>query len=96
MVVFNDQLGKFFDDIISVFPDDSDLKIAQVSLLGIRKANPKFIMYIWHSHISTPYQAEIEKGNIDFFINKDYAADLKDNLNAHSILSKIFCITRTN
>ena len=89
LTVFNDQLGKFFDDIISIFPDDSDLKVAQVSLLGIRKANPKLIISIWVTYISIPYKVEIENGNIDFFINKDYSVDLKDNASALSILSKI-------
>ena len=87
--IFNQQLDYFFDDIVNLFPDDTDLKLAQFSLITIRKANPKLIISIWDSHITKTYGEEIEKGNINFFIEKDYSEDLKKNSNASIILSKI-------
>ena len=87
--VFNEQLSKFFDDIIAVFPNDKDIVIAYVSLMSMRKLNPKLIIGIWNSYIGRPYKEEIEKGNIDFFLNKDYSSDLRNNANADLIISKI-------
>lgn len=89
LIIFNNQLGAFFDDIVTIFPEDNDLKVAQISLFGIRKANPKLIISIWNQYIANIYRDEIAKGNIDFFIEKDYADDLKENANASFILSKI-------
>ena len=87
--IFNQQLESFFDDIISVFPDDNDLKIAHVGIMTIRRTNPKLIIKIWNNQISEKYGNEIENGNIDFFINKDYNEDLKKTSNASIIISKI-------
>jgi len=87
--LFNQQLDAFFDDIIMVFPKENDLKLAYVSLMAIRTANPKLIIKIWNYHISERYGNEIEKGNMDFFINKDYNEDLKKTSNASIIISKI-------
>ena len=89
LIIFNNQLGAFFDDIVTIFPEDNDLKVAQIGLFGIRKANPKLIISIWNQYIANIYRDEIAKGNIDFFIEKDYADDLKENANASFILSKI-------
>ena len=89
LTIFNNQLGLFFDDIISIFPNDNDLKVAQLSLFGIRKANPRLIVSIWNEHIANQYRNEISEGNINFFIEKDYTEDLKDSGNASIILSKI-------
>ena len=86
---FNRHLIDFFNDIERVFPDDLDIKTAKSSLIGIRKMNPKLIIKIWDSHIGLPYKDQIEKGDIDFFINKDYSLDLKDNKNSSLIISKI-------
>jgi hypothetical protein len=86
---FNRHLIDFFNDIERVFPEDLDIKTAKSSLIGIRKMNPKLIIKIWDSHIGLPYKDQIERGDIDFFINKDYSLDLKDNQNSSLIISKI-------
>ena len=89
LAAFNKHLMDFFDDIHNVFPNDLDIKAAKTSLTAIRKMNPKLIVTIWHSYIATPYNDVIEKGNIDFFIDKDYTNDLKDSVSASLILDKI-------
>jgi hypothetical protein len=54
-----------------------DILTAKNSLLTIRKANPKLLIKIWYKYVAFPYNAEIESGNIDFFINKDYSKDVE-------------------
>tara|TARA_B100001057_G_C22490047_1_gene809885 strand:+ start:300 stop:689 length:390 start_codon:yes stop_codon:yes gene_type:complete len=89
LTTFNNHIIEFFNDILLIFPEDNDLKVSQVSLMAIRKANPKLIISIWNKYISSQYTSEIESGNLEFFINKNYTDDLKDTENSSTILSKI-------
>jgi hypothetical protein len=89
LTVFNDHFAEFVNDIQSVFPTDADILTAKNALIAIRKANPKMLVRIWIKYVATPYQAEIEKGDIEFFITKDYASDLARNDNADKIIESI-------
>jgi len=84
----NDHFTEFVDDIKRVFPDDVDIATAATALAKLRKANPKIIIIAFKQFVSSPYKKEIESGEIDFFINKDYSQDI-DGDSASLILSKI-------
>ena len=75
---FNDHFNEFLNDILSVFPDNIDIIAAKNSIVLIRKTNPKIIIQIWNSYVVGKYTKEIEMGNIDFFISKDYSSDLNN------------------
>ena len=87
--VFNNHFEEFINDIQSVFPDDADILTAKNALLTIRKANPKLLSKIWTKYVVTPYYKEIEQGNINFFIEKDYSEDISKNENADKIMESI-------
>ena len=42
----------------------------------IKKTNIKLIIKVWYDNISSLYNKEIEEGNIDFFLNKDYNLEI--------------------
>jgi hypothetical protein len=86
---FNNHINEFFNDVLTIFPNDTDIQVAQTSLLTVRKVNPRLIISIWKEYIMDPYHDEISKGNIDFFINKNYSSDLNSTENASAILQKI-------
>ena len=86
---FNNHIIEFFEDIISIFPNNTDIQLAKTSLVAMRKVNPKLIVRIWKDYIHDKYSEEIAKGNINFFIEKDYTEDLKYTDNTSSILDKI-------
>ena len=86
---FNDHFVEFVTDVQSVFPEDHDILVAKNSLLAIRKANPKMIVKIWNTYIVGKYKEEIEKGDISFFINKDYSQDLVYANNSDKIIESI-------
>jgi hypothetical protein len=67
---------EFVNDIIRVVPDDADVLSAKNSFLLIRKANPQLILKSWNAFVVGKYKNEIDNGNIDFFVNKDYSQDL--------------------
>jgi len=89
LTIFNEHFSEFLNDIQSVFPDDVDVATAKNSLLAIRKANPKLLMLIWKSYIVAPYGEQIQQGNIDFFINKDYSQDFAKADNSAKIMEAI-------
>jgi accessory colonization factor AcfC len=86
---FNDHFMDFVNDIQSVFPNDADILSAKNALLLVRKANPKMIAKIWKAYIVGKYKSEIDAGNIEFFINKDYASDVADASNSDKIMESI-------
>lgn len=87
--VFNDHFVEFVTDIHNVFPEDHDILVAKNSLLAIRKANPKMIVKIWKTFIVDKYQKEIESGNLDFFMEKDYSQDVAGADNSGKIMEAI-------
>ena len=86
---FNNHIIEFFNDVVIIFPNNTDIILARTSLLAIRKLNPKLIIRIWKDFIFDKYNTEISDGNIDFFINKDYTDDLKYTSNNNTIIDKI-------
>ena len=89
LTAFNDHFMDFVNDIQTVFPDDADVLATKNALSAIRKANPKMIVKIWNAFIVSKYRAEIEAGNIDFFINKDYSQDVLSASNSDKIMESI-------
>ena len=89
LTAFNDHFMEFLDDIIRVFPNDSDILASKNSVALIRKANPRLVIQIWNSNVVGKYRAVIEEGNIDFFINKDYSDDLVQAENSRKIIEVI-------
>ena len=89
LTAFNDHFAEFINDVHLVFPQDADILSAKNALLAIRKANPKMIVKIWNSFIVGKYKGEIEAGNLDFFMNKDYANDIANSNNSDKIMESI-------
>jgi hypothetical protein len=89
LTAFNDHFLEFVNDVQAVFPEDADILSAKNSLITIRKANPKMIVKIWNTFIVGKYKAEIEAGDLDFFMNKDYSSDLSVSQNNDKIMESI-------
>ena len=89
LTAFNDHFIEFINDVHLVFPEDVDILSAKNSLTLIRKANPKMIVKIWNKFIVGKYRPEIEAGNINFFISKDYSHDVSSASNSDKIMETI-------
>jgi hypothetical protein len=89
LTAFNDHFIEFVNDVHCVFPDDADILATKNSLTTIRKLNPKMIVKIWNAFIVSKYKSEIEAGNIEFFINKDYSQDVSTTSNSDKIMESI-------
>lgn len=89
LTAFNDHFMEFVEDIIRVFPNEVELVTIKNSFIAVRKANPKMVVKIWTSYVVGKYKSEIENGNLDFFINKDYTEDLSQTEHASKITEYI-------
>ena len=86
---FNTHLVEFLDDIISIIPGNVGLVTTKNSFEMYKKANPTLLIKIWYSYVYLPYAEIIDKGDLDFFINKDYSEDLSYLHNSKNILNAI-------
>ena len=75
---FNQHFEEFVKDIERVFPNDTDIATAHTALIALRKSNPRLILITFRDWVAQPYKSQIEAGDIDFFIKKDYGNDLDD------------------
>lgn len=89
ITAFNDHFMEFINDVQTVFPDDADILTAVNALKLVRKSNPKMIVKIWNKYIVEPYKEEIESGNLDFFMNKDYSNDVQTTGYSDQIMNSI-------
>jgi hypothetical protein len=86
---FNTQFFAFLNDIVSILPDNMDIKTAIKSFETIKKANPTIILKAWSSSVYVPYKTSIDNGDIDFFVNKDYKEDLNYISNSQEVMKVI-------
>ena len=85
---FNSQFFAFLDDIITILPEQEIIKSKEY-FETIKTLNPSLLNKIWFSYIESKYHDEILAGNIDFFLEKDYEADLVNLPNAKQIVNTI-------
>jgi hypothetical protein len=86
---FNTQFFDFLTDVISIFPDNKDIINAKKSFETIKRLNPTSIIKVWYSYIFVPYNGVISKGDLSFFLDKDYKNDLSILSNSNDILNII-------
>lgn len=89
LTTFNDHFMEFVDDIQRIFPEDDDILATKNAFIGIRKINPKLFIRVWLECVVGKYRNEIEAGNIDYFINKDYTEDVMESPNSKKIIMGI-------
>ena len=79
MKAFNSHLMDFVDDVVRIFPNDVDVQTCKTFLQGIKKVNPKKIIYVWHERITLKYENQIMSNDYDYFENKKYDNDVYNN-----------------
>lgn len=86
---FNTLFIDFMEDVKTIFPDDKNIKLAQSSFETIKKANPTIVIKTWFKYVTTKYGEQIEQGNLDYFVEKDYSEDLTKLSNSGDIIKAI-------
>ena len=86
---FNSHFFDFLDDVLRIFPDNKEIATARKSFDTIKRANPTAILKAWAKFVYTPYKDVIDKGEIEFFFEKDYGSDLGHLANGSEIMKMI-------
>jgi hypothetical protein len=86
---FNNLFFEFLDDILTVFPENKEIKYAKNSFDMMRKANPIILIRAWYRRVYTPYKDQIDAGDITFFFEKDYNTDLNKVQGSEEIMKMI-------
>tara|TARA_B110000483_G_scaffold243635_1_gene334695 strand:+ start:5160 stop:5555 length:396 start_codon:yes stop_codon:yes gene_type:complete len=86
---FNNHLFEFVDDIISIFPENNDIKTTKTFFEITKKGNATLLIKIWFTYVHTPYGELLENDDLEYFVNKDYSEDMSNLSNAKDILSSI-------
>lgn len=81
LTAFNNHLKEFVQDLTVIFPEDRNIRAAKAAVSALTYANPKALAKVWQSYVCK-YSTEIEEGNIDYFINKNYNDDLQSVKNS--------------
>ena len=89
LTAFNNHFEELLEDIVRVFPDDVEIATAANALGKLRKANPRLIIMTFKEYVKNPYGSQIEEGNLDFFLEKDYTSDVEGSSQAGAILDKV-------
>ena len=74
--LFCNQLLEFMDDILTIFPNNLDLKTGKTFIVGLTKVSKRKLIWIWKTSVVDIYEEAIMKGDKEYFINKDYSEDL--------------------
>lgn len=74
---FNTLFFDFFRDIQTVYPDNKEIAFAADSFEALKRVNPAIIIRAWYTYTYLPYASYIDGGDLDFFLNKSYAEDIR-------------------
>lgn len=69
---FFNQFGDFLDQLVKVFPDDTDLPAYKAGLGLLQRTNPTLVIKETFTHMG-PFEGVIRARNEDFFLKHEFA-----------------------
>lgn len=73
---FVKQIDEYLDDISKTYSVDTRFTRARLYLDGVKKSNPKLIITTWKTMVTDKYATQIEAGDIEYFLNKDFTDEV--------------------
>ena len=58
---FNNQLIRFFEELVDSFPEEKEIKMGLEALQGAKKINPKLILDLFYLHVYVEGHKSIEE-----------------------------------
>ena len=86
---FFKHFDEFMEDILRVFPENKKYLKLKMYFEGFKKANPRILIMAWKTMITDLYRVQIENGDLDFFMEKDYAEDTDWVHKKHNVMESI-------
>jgi glutamyl-tRNA reductase len=68
---FNNHIIEMIDDLISIYPKNSELLTTKTFVERLKKMNPKSMIKLWYSSVVVKYKTQIMNSDENFFMNKD-------------------------
>ena len=90
---FTTQAENFFTELTEMFPHDKNIKIAQTSLMFIKKTNPRKLLELFKYYIYR-YETKIMQRDESFFLQRSFDDDMSEyvkSLNAVTDLKDHWC-----
>lgn len=69
---FFNQFGDFLDQLVKVFPDDTDIPAYKAGLGLLQRTNPTLVIKETYTHVG-PFEEVIRARNEDFFLKHEFA-----------------------
>jgi len=94
---FITQLTECLDDISTVYDKDKRFMKCKRYVNGIKIANPSLLIKSWKSFIADKYDKQIEEGDFEYFLEKDYSEDLSSveiNSTVESTITELRSVIR--
>jgi hypothetical protein len=86
LTTFIKQLDEFLEDVVRMYPtvaktDDRFLK-CKMYFDALKMSNPKLMITTWKSFVNTRYRAQIDSGDVNFFMSTaDYRSEVPEGYN---------------
>ena len=76
LATFMKQIDECLDDVAKTYAVDSRFSRARLYLEGVKKTNPRLIITTWKTMVADKYAVQIESGDIEYFLNKDFTDEV--------------------
>lgn len=86
---FNDTLVELVDDLIRVFPQDSDFRMYKLALQGAMIADNDMVHSIFRERVCKIYGERIIARDEQFFVNNNYAEMKQEFSQADQLITKL-------
>ena len=89
---FNTHFSEFMKDVQNVFPDNVDIATARKAIGQVINLMPRMLIKLFKENFVEKYKAAITLGDLAFFTEVDYSADLKNVEDSNQLMAKIDCL----
>lgn len=75
--IFSEQFVELYLDLHKIYPNNIDIKTGLTIVQSMKKFNPKLMIRKYKESVNDIYYDRIIKGDLEYFIKKDYLDDCK-------------------
>ena len=83
--LFNNKLTNFINDLIIVFPNDTDFKLFKNTINLVKLANKKLLLEYFKIGVNDEFKSNIINKNEKFFLDNNYSSVLDNEQIGHTI-----------
>jgi hypothetical protein len=91
LTAFTTQLVNFFEDLVTTFPEERDIKLALEAIKGAKKVNPRLILDLYYEHVHKDLATAIASRDVVLIreaAQKKIATQFNEMISALAIFDK--------